>query len=97
MPFQNFHAARVREPGDFDRIVVLTTLPNGIMIYGGPLKSNPSGGTTAQTYRFPKDKFTAEQARAWMKAHDIHVILFEAATGDIDAGIRTSARRRRGG
>ena len=79
MPYPNFHAARVRRPGDFVRIRVLETLSNGIMIYGGPLKSNPSGGTKVQAYRFPKSKFTAGQARAWLREHKISWILFERA------------------
>ena len=78
MPYPNFHSARVREPGDFVRIVVLETLPNGIMIYGGPLKKGD--GSTAQAYRFPKDKFTVVQAKAWLKEHDIKYISFEAAS-----------------
>lgn len=80
MPFPNFHAARVRRPGDFLRIVVLKTLDNGIMIYGGPLKSDPSGSAQTQAYRFPKDKFTVGQARKWLKDHDIKTILFERAS-----------------
>lgn len=78
MPFPNFHAARVRDPSDFERIVVLETLPNGIMIYGGPLKEG--GKSTAQAYRFPKDKFTVAQAKAWLKEHDVKYILFEPAS-----------------
>lgn len=79
MPYPNFHSARIKRPGDFVRIVVLKTLPNGVMIYGGPLKSNPTGDTTAQAYRFPKSKFTVAEAKAWLKEHNISYILFEPA------------------
>jgi len=78
-PFTNFHAARVRDPDDFVRIRVLQTLPNGIMIYGGPLKSDPQGSTKPQTYRFPKDKFTVAEAKKWLTDHDIKYISFEPA------------------
>lgn len=79
MPYPNFHAARVKSPALFDRIVVLRTLSNGVMIYGGPLKRG--GGSTAQAYRFPKSKFTAEEAKAWLKRNNIGYIMFEKATG----------------
>ena len=81
MPFPNFHAARVRPPGQFSRVRVLRTLANGVMIYGGPLKSDPGGGTKAQSYRFPRQRFSPEQARAWMRRHGLRVILLERATG----------------
>ncbi len=78
MPYPNFHSARIRDPNEFTRIVVLETLPNGIMIYGGPLEAG--GDATAQAYRFPKDKFTVAQAKAWLKEHKIKYILFEPAS-----------------
>jgi len=81
MPFPNFHSGRVKDPNLFARIVVLQTLPNGVMIYGGPLKTDPSGSGKPQAYRFPKSKFTAAQAKAWLKEHNIKTILFEPATG----------------
>ncbi|MCK4520975.1 MAG: hypothetical protein KAU20_00240, partial [Nanoarchaeota archaeon] len=77
MPFPNFHAARVKSPDSFQNIVVLKTLPNGVMIYGGRLKGETT--STAQAYRFPKSRFSAEQAKSWLKSHDIKVILFEKA------------------
>jgi hypothetical protein len=52
------------------------------MILGGPLKSNPTGPTKTQTIRFPKDKFTPEQARAWLKKNNITPLYFEDAIGD---------------
>ena len=79
-PYPNFHAARVRDPKDFSSIVVLQTLPNGIMIYGGTLKSEPKGLSKPQAYRFPKDKFTASEAKQWLKDHNIKYILFEKAS-----------------
>jgi ferritin len=80
-PYPNFHAARIRDPKDFEHIVVLQTLPNGIMIYGGPLKSDPSGPTKPQAYRFPREKFTIKEAKKWLKDHNIDYLFIEPATG----------------
>ncbi len=85
MPFPNFHAFRIKSPGLFSRIVVLRTLDNGIMIYGGPLKSNPSGETTAQTYRFPKSRFTFVEAKKWMSDHNLKYISAEKASDKTQA------------
>ncbi len=82
MPFANEHAGRVRTPDQFVRIVQLQKLPNGIRILGGPLKSNPTGPTQAQSYRFPKSRFTEDQAKEWLSDHEIKVILFEPAQKD---------------
>lgn len=85
MPYPNYHAARIRDPGDFVRIAVLKTTSDGIMIYGGPLKGKPGGGSTAQSYRFPKSKYSASQARNWLKTHDIKYTTFEKASGGTEA------------
>jgi hypothetical protein len=79
MPFLNFHSARVKEPDIFEWIKMLVELPNGIQIYGGTLKSNSEGSTHPQTYRFPKSKFTIEEAKNWLKTHSIEPISFEPA------------------
>jgi hypothetical protein len=79
MPFPNWHSGRVKNPNLFSSIKVLQKLSNGIMIYGGPLKSNPRGNSEVQTYRFPKSKFTAAEAKQWMREHDIKWISFESA------------------
>ncbi len=80
MPLPNYHAARVKNPNLFSKIRVLKTLPNGIMIYGGTLKTNPSGGSQAQSYRFPISKFTVAEAKAWLKENDISYIMFEKSS-----------------
>lgn len=80
MPYPNYHAARLRAPGDFSRIRVLQTSKEGIMFYGGPLKSKPSDSTELQAIRFPKSKFSADQAKKWLTDHKHKTILFEPAT-----------------
>ena len=82
MPFPNEHAARVANPDNFVRIVQLQKLPNGVRILGGPLKSDPEGSGKPQSYRFPISRFTASEARTWLKDNDIKTILFEEATGE---------------
>ena len=79
MPYPNYHSARIKSPDAFARIRVLQTLPNGILIYGGPLKTDPRGSGKPQAYRFPKTKFTVAEAKAWLKDHDITYTLFEPA------------------
>ena len=81
MPFPNEHSARVASPDNFVRIVQLQELPNGIRILGGPLKSDPKGSGKPQSYRFPRTKFTASEAKTWLSEHDIKTIEFEEATG----------------
>jgi hypothetical protein len=78
MPYPNYHAARIKDPSLFKEIVVLKTTDDGIMIYGGQLKSGGSD-SEAQAYRFPKDKYTAQQAKSWLSKYNIKYIMFEPA------------------
>jgi len=68
-PYPNFHAARVKAPNLFSKIRVLTTTKTGVMIYGGALKTKPKGDAVVQSVRFPKDKYSVKQAKAWLKEH----------------------------
>lgn len=79
-PYPNFHAARVRAPGLFAKIRVLTTTKGGVMIYGGALKTDPRGASKTQSLRFPKAKFTVVQAKAWLKENKQKYMSFEPAT-----------------
>lgn len=79
-PYPNYHAARVKGPGLFLRVRVLQTTKSGVMIYGGPLKTDPKGPAKTQALRFPKEKFTVVQAKAWLKEHKQEYNLFEPAT-----------------
>ncbi len=80
-PFPNEHAARLRDPGDFVRIRQLWSSAKGVRGLGGPLKSNPKGPAVEQTIRFDRTKFTADEAKKWLKDHDYKNYTFEAATG----------------
>lgn len=80
MPRINFHSARTKDPGRFQNIVTLKTLPNGIHILGGKLRGETT--TSEQSFLFPKGRFTPEEARKWMKDHDNPFTSFEKATED---------------
>lgn len=87
MPYPNFHSARVKNPGLFstskeDWAMKELKGTRGIMIVLGKLKgaAAPSDPTITQSYRFPKDKYTVAEAKAWLKRNKIKYILFEKAT-----------------
>jgi len=73
MPFPNEHAARLAEP-NFERYTRKEIAPGISQVYGW---SNNKG--TVQAYRFSKAKFTAAEAKAWLKDHDVKYIRFEPA------------------
>jgi len=79
MPYPNYHSARIKSPGLFVRVRVMQTTKSGIMLYGGPLKSNPRV-SVLQAVRFPKEKFTIAQAKKWLKDHKQSYIRFEPAS-----------------
>ena len=79
-PYPNYHAVRIKNPGLFLRVRVFRTSKEGIMFYGGPLKRDPRGSAIVQAIRFPKTKFTAAQAKKWLKDHKQSYIRFEPAT-----------------
>ena len=79
MPFPLAHSARAKSPDDFEPNSFRTnTLPNGVVQILGKLKGQST--MTVQAFRFPKDKFTPEQARKWLADHNIKIILFEPAS-----------------
>jgi len=78
MPYPNEHSARVKDPGAFEPDSFRRkTLSPGVAAIMGRLKGETT--MTVQAYRFAKAKFTAEQAKAWLKEHDVKGGTFEAA------------------
>ena len=81
VPYPNEHAARVRDPGGFQpgsfRRKQLSQGVNAIM---GRLKGQSS--MTVQAYRFDRERFTAAEARGWLKENGVKYISFEAASGE---------------
>jgi len=85
MPYPKEHACVLVESGKFDEDAfevggkkakfLSKTMPSGTRVIFGKIK----GKTTAQTLRFPTDKFTEAEARKKCKDADG---TFEAASGD---------------
>jgi len=79
MPYPSDHSARVRDPGDFKKESFRRkNIAPGIDIIIGRLKGETTA--TTQAYRFDKNKFTAAQAKKWLKDHDVKYTSFEAAS-----------------
>jgi uncharacterized protein len=90
MPYENEHAARVMDPGKFeDDSFRRKNIEKGIDIIIGKLKGEDK--MTTQAYRFKADKWTTDEAKAWLKEHDIKYISFEAASGKSLSGFRTKS------
>jgi len=78
MPLPNFHSARVQSPGRFKEGSIRTKeIAPGITLLVGRPKGKKT--TEPQAYRFDAKKFTAAQAKAWLKEHKISVQSFEPA------------------
>jgi len=79
-PYPNEHAARLIDPGEFDRF----RRENGAggegvdFIYG--IKAGEP--VRLQAIRFDAERFTPEQAKTWLSDHNHEAILFEEATGE---------------
>lgn len=83
-PFENFHAARVMNPELFEKESFRTKAvgTSGVSIIVGRLKGKTT--TTTQAYRFPKEKFTVAQAKAWLRENKVKSMLFEPAKKNSD-------------
>lgn len=98
MPFENEHAARIRQPSDFqtDSFRRITRQADGkrLIVIVGRLKGKTT--TTSQSFRFPTAVWTAAEARAFASSHDAKG--FEPATAakaGIDAAVHTFPKRTR--
>jgi HK97 family phage major capsid protein/HK97 family phage prohead protease len=76
-PYPNEHAARLKEPGQYDSIRrVNNEGGQGVdFIYG--IKD---GKSEIQAIRFDADQFSPAEARKWLSDHDFKAISFEPAT-----------------
>jgi hypothetical protein len=80
MPYSNEHSARIKEPGDFESDSfrrVNDKFGAGIDAIFGRLKGETT--LTVQAIRFDAKKFTAAEARKWLKDHDYKALEFEPA------------------
>jgi hypothetical protein len=88
-PYPNEHAARMVDPGKFKEIRRQNNKfgPGIHVIFG----ITEAGKAEVQSIRFSSSKFSADEAHAWLSAHNYHPIEFAAATGveKIDSPIET--------
>ncbi len=84
MPYPNEHAARLKDPANYVRFRRENDkFGSGIHAIWG-IKA--SGTVELQAIRFDSKKFTAAQAKTWLKEHDYKPIQFEPATGKAEEG-----------
>lgn len=78
MPYPSEHAARVMDPEQCDSFKRMNQ-GSGVSLI---LCISKDGKSSAQSYRFKKDQFTVEQAKAWLAKHEIKYKTFEEASED---------------
>jgi len=92
-PYPNEHAARLQDPGKFDKfrrkadgtLFNKVKVPDTIDVIWGHLKDGEDDDWAAQALRFPVKNWTAAEARAWLKENDVKYMGFEAAEKSLDA------------
>lgn len=88
-PYPNEHSARLQDPKTMDRfrrkadgkIHNRVKVPTTIDVIWGHPKDRPQSVMIPQALRFPVKDWSEADARAWLKAQEIKIIKFEAATG----------------
>ena len=81
-PYPNEHAARIRDPEEFEENSFRRKAlegEKGIDIIIGKLKGEKN--TTTQSYRFKIENWTDDEAKKWLKDHNIKYKVFEPASG----------------
>lgn len=82
MPYPNEHAARLKDPDQYDRVRRENDkFGDGIHAIWG-IKGEK---VELQAIRFSKDKWTVAEAKAWLKDHDYDPIEFEPASSSREA------------
>ena len=78
MPYPNEHSCRVRDPADFvKKSYRRKNIVKGVDIILGQVIGTKK--YEVQAYRFDTEVFTASEAKAWLKKHEIKCTRFEAA------------------
>lgn len=79
-PYPNEHAARLTDPDRYDSFRRDNDAggPGIDFIYG----ITADGGVELQAVRFDKNRYTVDEAKAWLSDHDHTPIMFEEATGE---------------
>lgn len=82
MPFKNYHTARLRDPGEFEKDSFRTKqLTDGVLGVMGKLKDG-GGAMQLQSLRFSVSKFDAKAARKWLADNKYKAVEFEEASED---------------
>lgn len=72
MPLPNEHSCRVFDPMSSETSVTKRkTIAPGVSIIIQKRKSDPDASMKTQAYRFSKHQFTEDEARSWLKKHNI--------------------------
>ena len=77
MPYPNEHAARVADESDCGRFKRMNQ-GSGVSL----ILCEKNGKMEAVSYRFAKDKFTPDEAKAWLAKHDLRADKFEPASDE---------------
>jgi len=80
-PYPNEHAARLRDPDQYDRFRRRNDAGGDGVDFIFGIKEDEDGAEL-QAIRFRLSKFTATEARQWLSDNDYEVMEFEEATGD---------------
>lgn len=86
MPYPNEHACRLQDPAKFDKfrrtsggkLYNKINVPKTISIIWGHSKGQDDNAWAPQALRFPKTKWTADEAKKWLKDNEVKGT-FEAA------------------
>lgn len=90
MPYANEHAARLKDPGQFDEFRRDNDkFGEGIDAIWG-IKTNGETHAELQAIRFDKEKFTPDEAKEWLSEHDYDPIEFEPAANQTDSEPETN-------
>ena len=91
-PYPGEHAARQADPSDFARFRRKTIAPGVALIYGR--RSGAGAGWEVQSVRLSAERYTAAEAREWLREHDFGASDFEPAEdrAEAEAGRAAAAR-----
>jgi HK97 family phage prohead protease len=91
MPYPNIHAAQILAPSEYDKIVGQKEVAPGVNVLFAKIKGED--GTKTASYHFDKAKFTAEEAKEWLKKNGVKDYKFEAAREENSACMAGYERR----
>ena len=81
MPYPSEHACRVAEPLPHNSgVFARKSIAPGISVILQKSKGDTGSPMKIQSYRFGKHQFTTEEAKVWLKKHNIDYISFEPAS-----------------